>query len=439
MKTIKAYIYLLLLTLSLSVTGENWGHWRGPNYNGSTSETALPISWNPPASNVLWITPMPGVSAATPVIWENSVFVSSPDEQKDLYLLCINKKDGKIRWQKKVSTGNRTVNLNNMATPSPVTDGKIVIAMYGTGDIAAFDFDGNLKWQRSLASEFGKFAIMYLYGASPLLYNGKLYIPVLQRNDPKAYPHSADNIPTRESFLLCLDPETGKTLWRHIRQTDATMESMESYTTPIPHNGKYGLEILLVGGDYVTAHKPESGEEIWRCGGLNPRQTDMQKNWFRIVPTPVPTGDFIVVCAPKGQPVIGIRDGGKGLVTDTHIAWVCKETTSDWSTPLYYKNRLFVLDGAKRTLTCLKPSSGRVLWSGYLGVDERIWSSPSGADDKIYMISEKGTTIVCDAGSQFKILAKNPLDESPTKSSIAISGGCLFLRTAKNLYCISNK
>ncbi|MGC8744620.1 MAG: PQQ-binding-like beta-propeller repeat protein [Verrucomicrobiia bacterium] len=433
------YIALAIFVLTANMLAENWPQWRGPYFNGSTTEKNLPAGWDADTNNILWVAPMPGVSAATPAVWEDSVFVSTPDEQQDLYLLCIDAKNGKTKWQKKVSTGNRVVNLNNMASPSPVTDGKIVISMFGTGDTAAFDFNGNLKWQKSLATEYGKFAIMYLYGCSPMLYQGKLYIQVLQRNNPKAYPHSNDNIPTRESFLLCLDPETGKTLWRHIRSTDAINESMESYATPIPNNGINGLEILVVGGDYLTAHNPQTGEEIWRCGGINPRQTETEKNWFRIVPSPVPANNIITVCSPKDHPVIGIKDGGKGLVTESNIVWICKETTSDWSTPLFYKNKLFVVNGARRILSCLDPSSGKVLWSGNLGVSERVWSSPTGADDKIYLMSEKGTLIVCEAGEQFKIISTNPLQESPTKSSVAVSNGRLFLRTAKNLYCIGKK
>lgn len=431
--------WVTLVFLSLTGRCENWGNWRGPFYNGSTTESNLPVSWDWSSSNVLWKTPLPGVSAATPVVWGNMVFVTTPDNQGDLFLYAINVENGQVKWQKKVSTGNRVVNLNNMASPSPVTDGKIVIAMFGTGAIAAFDYEGNEIWKRDLAAEFGKFAIMYLYGASPLLYNNKLYIPVIQRDDPKAYAHSRDDKPTRESFILCVDPVTGKTLWRHIRTTDATMESMESYTTPIPHRGRNGLEILIVGGDYITGHNPETGEEIWRSGGLNPRQTDMQKNWFRVVPSPLSAEGVIVACGPKGQPVIAIKEGGKGLITETHRAWTCRETTSDWSTPLYYKGKIYVLDGGKRTLTCLEPLSGKVVWSGNLGVSERIWSSPTGADGKIYTISEKGTVIVCEAGSEFKILAVNPLDESPTRASVAISNGKIFLRTAKNLYCIGSK
>lgn len=442
MKIIMGYKWIIVFLLSITcgnLRAENWAQWRGPNLNGSTSEKNLPVSWSPSSSNIFWITPLPGASAATPIVWEDTVFISTPDDQKDLHLLCINAKDGKIKWQRKVSTGNRVVNQNNMASPSPVTDGKIVIIMFGTGDIAAFDFDGNQKWKRSLADEYGKFATMYLYSSSPLLFNGKLYIQVLQRNDPNAYPHSKDNNPTRESFLLCLDPLTGKNLWRHIRQTDATMESMESYATPMPHKIKNGFEILIVGGDYLTGHNPDDGEEIWRCGGLNARRTNMQKNWYRVVPSPVLANGIIVVCAPKGSPVIGIKEGGKGLITDTHIAWTCTETTSDWSTPLFYNNKIFVLNGDKRTLTKLDPTTAKVIWSGYLGVSERIWSSPTGADNKIYMISEKGTVIVCSADDQFKIIATNPLDESLTRTSVAISGSRIFLRTAKNLYCIGNK
>ena len=170
--------------LGLAVSGlqaENWGHWRGPEYNGSTTETGLPETWSK-TEGVAWVTPLPGYSGATPVVWGDSVFVSSPDEEKNLTLLCLDRKDGKVRWQKIVSAGDREKGRNNMASPSPVTDGKSVFVIFGTGDLAAFDFSGKELWKRNLAKEYGRFANMWLYGASPLLYEGRLYVQVLQRN-----------------------------------------------------------------------------------------------------------------------------------------------------------------------------------------------------------------------------------------------------------------
>src|SRR5215510_206753 len=137
---------------------ENWPQWRGPFFNGSTTETDLPAEWSK-TNNVMWITPLPGYSGATPVVWDDSVFVSSPDEQKNLRLICIGRGDGRVRWQQVVGTGNQEKGRNNMASPSPLTDGKSVFVMFGTGKLAAFDFSGRQLWTRDLATEYGKFSI----------------------------------------------------------------------------------------------------------------------------------------------------------------------------------------------------------------------------------------------------------------------------------------
>jgi len=114
------------------------------------------------------------MSGATPAIWNDHVFVSSPDEQKNLNLICLNRVDGKIRWQKQVAVGDKVIGRNNMASPSPVTDGKAVFILFGTGDLAAYDFFGKELWTRNIGKDFGKFSIMWLYGSSPLLYKDKL-------------------------------------------------------------------------------------------------------------------------------------------------------------------------------------------------------------------------------------------------------------------------
>src|SRR5690349_19321260 len=120
-----------LLSSVLSVQGENWPQWRGPFFNGSTTETNLPVQWSK-TENVAWSTPLPGYSGATPLIWGDSVFVSSPNPQKILQLFCIDEKTGKVRWQKQVGSGNREKGRKNMASPSPVTDGNSVWVLFGT-------------------------------------------------------------------------------------------------------------------------------------------------------------------------------------------------------------------------------------------------------------------------------------------------------------------
>ena len=427
---------MLGTTWFLMVSGaqaENWAQWRGPAFNGSTTETGLPVTWSK-TEDVAWVRPLPGVSGATPVVWDDTVFVSSADAQRNLVLLCIDRKDGAVRWQKQISTGDREVGKNNMASPSPVTDGKAVYALYGTGDLAALDFAGNVLWTRNLGKDFGKFSLMWLYGGSPLLFNGKLYVQVLERDVP-SYDHATDGNPKRESYLLCLDPQTGKDLWRHIRSTDAAEESQESYATPIPCQGKDGPEIIVIGGDYVTAHKAETGEELWRCAGLN----RVRDHWRRVVPSVVTLDGMIFACGPKREPLLAIRDGGQGVVTDTHTAWKFTEATPDVCTPLVYEKRLFVLDGDRQCLAWLDPQSGEKKQLVNLQVRDVFSASPTGADGKIYCISERGTVVVLEAGNECKVLATIPMEEGPCRSSIVASHGQLFIRTGHNLYCIGKK
>ncbi len=423
----------VLLCALTTLPAAHWPQWRGPDFNGSSPDTSLPATFNK-TNGVAWVAPLPGPSGATPAIWGDHVFVPSPDAQKNLLLLCLNRKDGSVRWQKQVAVGDKNKGRNNMASPSPVTDGKTVIALYGTSDLAAFDFDGKELWSRNLGKDYGKFSIMWIYGSSPLLHDGKLYVQVLQRDPPPNDYPTVDGNPKRESFILCLDPKTGKNLWRQVRETDSTKESQEAYTTPIPYRGRNGAEILIVGGDHVSGHHAATGAELWRA-----RMYEKRDDWYRIVTSPVAADGLIYVSGPKGQPVVAYKDGGKGDVTGTHVAWTFREAPTDWSTPLLYGGKLFILDGGRRVLSCLDPKTGEKKWSGSLGVPDQIWSSPTGADGKIYCLSENGTVVILDAGDAFKVLDKIPLEEGPVRSSIAVAGGQLFIRTGKNLYCVGGK
>ena len=432
MKRLILFLFVANLIPAVALA-ENWPQWRGPFFNGSTTETNLPIHWSE-SENVMWVTPLPGYSGATPVIWEDSVFVSSPDKQKNLLLLCLDRKSGQVRWQKPLSDGDQEKGRNNMASPSPVTDGHSVFLLVGTGKIAAFDFSGRELWARDLAKEYGRFSINWLYGSSPMWYRGKLYVEVVQANPiPNGYPQALDDKPTRESFLLCLDPATGKNLWRQIRPSDAVSEAQEAYTTPIPCEHGSDPEIIVVGANYVTAHDAETGTELWRCAGLN----DRHEMFWRIVPSPVVAAGMVIACGPKRDPVLGIRDGGHGLVTETQVAWKTKEFTADCVTPLFYQNKLFVLDGDRQIMTCVNPQTGKTLWQGNLGVHDIFRASPTGADGRIYCLSEAGTVVVLGAGDEFKILSTIAMSEGPVRASIAAAQGELFIRTAQNLHCIA--
>jgi len=422
-------VSVVLLSLSL-VHGENWPQWRGPSLNGSTTETNLKARFSK-QGDLLWSTPMPGRSGATPVVWGNTVFLTSPDEQKNLLLFCVDRATGKVRWQRVVGTGDRVNGKNNMASCSAITDGRRVYALFGTGDFAAFDFDGTPAWQTRLSDEFGAFANMFLYGATPLLFDGRLYVPLLQRNPP-TYGHAVDAKPERKSWLVCVDPATGKLLWQHERKTDAREEAMEAYTTPVAVTGRDGVELVVVGADCVTAHRPADGSEVWRYTGLN-----RKKNLGgRIVPSAVAAPGFVFAIGPKRERLVALRAGGTGLVGADGVAWGTESNVPDVPTPLLHHGRLFVLDGDRQTLTCFQPDTGRQIWQGRLGVREIFYGSPTGADGKIYCLSEAGTLLVLSAGEQFEVLSTTPFGEGPCMSSVVVSGGSLLIRTAGNLHCL---
>ncbi|HTI71862.1 MAG TPA: PQQ-binding-like beta-propeller repeat protein [Candidatus Limnocylindria bacterium] len=430
MKRLSLFVAGLLATSAVwALTDQDWPNWRGPAFNGSAKATGLPESWS--ATNGLaWTVDLPGPSGATPVIAGDKVFLTSTDSQGNLLLLCFDRNEGKKLWEQPVGIGSKVVGRNNLAASSPVTDGQRVICMFGTGDIAAFDLDGKELWKRDLGKEFGRYSIMWLYGSSPMLDQGRLYVQVLQRNPlPDDYPFNEAK-KERESYVMALNPADGKEIWRQVRATDSTKESQESYASPIPFKGPHGNELLVVGGDHVSAHKAETGEELWRA-----RLYEKRDDWYRIVTSPIGYKGLVYASGPKGQPVVAFRDGGKGNVTTEKLAWSFSESPTDWATPLILDDKFFVLDGQKHVLTRLNPETGEKVWTGKLDSDV-IWSSPTGADGKIYLVSERGTALVVSAGDEFKILAKIELGDGPVKSSVAVAHGQLFIRTAHKLWCV---
>jgi outer membrane protein assembly factor BamB len=437
MRILSLSVALLLTCASLApLQAENWGQWRGPSYSGTSPEKGLPTEWSA-EKGIKWKTRLPGQSGATPVVWGDSVFVSSPDADKNLQLLCLDRKGGAIRWQKTVvEVGNMEKGRGNAASPSPATDGKAVYVMYSTGDVAAFDFQGEKLWHRKLGEEYGRLGFMWLYGASPLIFQGRLYIQVLQRSPvPADYPGVNGAGGDRESYLLALDPATGKNLWKHTRTTTARVESMESYATPVPHQGTDGKwQLLVAGGDCLTGHNPETGEELWRGYGFNRKRGE----FMRLVASPLSMGDLALVCGAKKEQAIAFRTDLKGDITETGVAWTFDEKkTPDVCTPALYRGKVIVLDGDSQTLTCLDPKTGEKKWQGNLGDRTVVRSSPTVADGKVYILNEKGTVIVCSAGDEFQVLKTIPMgDADGTRSCIAVSDGQLFIRTTENLYCV---
>ena len=433
--TIKEALLLFLTAILLPAgrsSAGDWPHWRGPYLNGSSNEKNLPATWSK-TENIAWTASLPGHGSATPVIANGKVFVSSTDrDSSDLIALCFDARTGKELWRKKLGTSSRKVPRNNPATPSPVTDGKNVYFMYGSGDLASLDYEGNVLWSRNLEVEYGNISIKYGYSSSPLLYNGKLYILIQRRHTTYRSPNST----TLDAFILAVDARTGKNIWKQPRKTDAQNESLDSYSSPIllQHSGR--VEIIVMGADYVTANDPATGKELWRYEYARQKSTR-----GRNITSPVIVEGLVMGVPPRGaDDLLAIKSAPDGTITDDHIAWTFNGPSPDCSTPLYYKGNLYVLGDRKGgVITCLDAGTGRQKWQGFLGGTASWWASITAGDDKLYCISEAAEAVVLAAGDKgFKILHRIDMGDKPTQASIAIADGHLFIRTASKLFCVGN-
>lgn len=433
----RCLILALTLAVSSSIQADNWAQWRGPNFNGSTSETGLPAAWSK-SENVVWKTSLPGESAATPIVWENKVFLSSTDkEAENLLAMCIDRTNGKVLWSHKINQGLRQDSRSDYSSPSPATDGNVVVFFYGNGDLVTFDLDGKELWRRNIQKEEGDFAFQWTFSSSPLLHDGKLYLQVLQRDTPVHGKGFKDR--PNESYLLAMNPKTGKTLWKHIRPSQAKAESRESFATPIPFSFRGQNQILIIGGDDLTAHDPASGKELWRWGTWNPTRIG---HW-RHVPSPIASEDIILVCAPKRDPIYAIKAGGAGLLNDRAIAWVSEDTrelSSDVPTPAFYQGDFFILSDVRKALSRVEPTSGKVKWTIELPGRYKFEASPLAADNKIYLMNFAGDVLVINAqnGEIMSNIAMGSGSDNLTRSAIIAAHGQLFIRTNSELYCIAN-
>ncbi|MHC4207476.1 MAG: outer membrane protein assembly factor BamB family protein, partial [Planctomycetota bacterium] len=410
---------VMLLTTVQSIAGD-WPHWRGPYLNGSSNEKNLPETWSK-TENIAWTASLPGNGSATPVIAGGKVFVSSTDTaSSDLLALCFDARTGKELWRKKLGESSRKVPRNNLATPSPVTDGRNVYFMYGSGDLASLDYEGNILWSRNIEKEYGNISMKWGYSSSPLLYEGRLYILMQRRHTAYRAPAST----TLDAFILALDASTGKNIFKQPRKTDAQNESLDSYSSPIllQHSGR--VEIIVMGADYVTAYDPAAGKELWRYEYARQKSTR-----GRNITSPVIVEGLVMGVPPRGADgLFAIKGGKNGTISDDNIAWRFDDPAPDCSTPLYYKGNLYVLADRKGgVMTCLDAETGRQKWQGKLGGSAPWWASITAGDDKLYCISEAAEAVVLAAGDEgFKILHRIDMGDKPIQASIAIADEHLF-------------
>jgi outer membrane protein assembly factor BamB len=404
------------------VTGsarENWPAWRGPQANGISSEKGVPQKWST-TENIAWKLAMPSRSGATPIIWGDHVFlnVATAMTTGALELWAVDRKQGQPLWKRPLGGGNNQQRKQNMSTPSPVTDGTTVWVMTGTGVLKAFDFKGNELWMRDVQKEYGQFGLNWGYASSPLLHQGALYIQVLhgmKTDDP--------------SYVMKVDGKSGKTIWKVERPTHAISESPDSYTTPVLINAGKAVEIAITGGDVVTGHDPATGKELWRANGLNPSNDP----YYRIVASGI-FANGLLIAPTRNRPMLALRPGGAGDVTQSHKAWSF-DLGPDVPSPVSDGKLLYVVRD-NGVIHALDVKTGSVVWGPERLKTGAYSASPVLADGRLYITSEnEGLTSVISAGPKFQVLAENPLDDY-TLASPAVSGGQIFIRTDKFLWAI---
>lgn len=408
-----------VLMLATTAQAENWPGWRGPRGDGTSTEKNLPIKWSK-TENVAWRLALPGAAGATPVIWNDRIFLTSVDGD-DLVLISAST-DGKELWKKPVATGNRKVrgDEGNLASPSPVTDGKHVWTFMAQGTLACFDFSGNEVWRTHLPDRYGKFNdVAFGMSSTPVLDAGRLYMQLMWGGG---------------SFVLALDAKNGEEVWKHVRVSNARAECKDSYASPFMYHDKDRKFLLTHGADYIIAHDLADGHEIFRCGGLNP--PDNYNPTLRLVASPVGVPGVIVVPSAKNGPVLGISPDAKGDITGTdkfHL-WTRAHNTPDVPSPVIHDGLLY-LCRENSNLICLNAMTGKEVYGERRTHVDRCRASPVYADGHLYITSRDGTVSVIKAGADFEIVSTNKLEES-ISSSPAFSGGKIYFRSYDALWAI---
>ena len=410
--------FVAILCAAQPSRAENWPAWRGPTANGISRETNLPVTWTK-TENIAWRLALPAWSGSTAIVWDNRIFLNVA-EGNDLSLWSIDRDKGTPLWKKHLSGGNHREMKQNMSSPSPVTDGRGVWVMTGTGILKAFDFDGKELWTRDIQKDYGRFGLNWGYASSPLLHEDSLYVQVLHgmhTNDP--------------SYVLRVDKATGKTLWRVERPTKAIRESPDAYTTPALLTYNNTTEIVVTGADVATGHDPATGKELWRVDGLNPSNDSS----YRIVASPIVLGEMIYAPS-RERPILAIRAGGRGDITRSHVVWSFN-SGPDVPTPVTDGQYFYVVRD-NGVMFCLDAKTGKTIYGPVRLPSATYSGSPVLADGKIYVTNEDGVTAVVRAGPKFELLAHNDFGEY-TLSSPAVSDGQLFIRTESALYAIGRR
>jgi outer membrane protein assembly factor BamB len=413
---------MALLTITSCTT--NWPQFRGPDQNMVATGKNLPQVWND-STNIRWTAEMKGDSWASPVVWGNKVFVTSALRVKedtsylqDIYrweVTCIDVNTGEVLWNQVAREGNPRIKIHrahNYAGESPVTDGKRLYVYFGMTGVYCYDLEGNLIWEKDL----GAYETLNGWGtgASPVVYDGKLYIQV-------------DN--EEKSFLVALNSESGEEIWR------ATRDEKTNYSTPFIWNNSMRTE-LVAGGKRAISYDPLTGDILW----------ELQVDGYYNIPSPVAGEDVLYLGNTAWRETPGtyfcIKAGAEGDIspaegqtTSKGLVWSNPDAPADNPSLLLHDGLLYQISSRSGTVTCTDAITGEQIYQEKIEKVASCWASPWVFEGKIHFNDEKGVTRVFKAGKDFELLHENALDDK-FWTSVAVAGDAYLLRGAKKLYCI---
>jgi outer membrane protein assembly factor BamB len=433
------------LPIAASPAG-SWPSFRGPEASGVADGQRLPDTWDGKSGkNILWRTPIPGLAHSSPVVWGPLVFVTtavssdpkatfrpglygdgdaSEDRSRHRWIIiALDKRSGKVRWERVAVEGqplNKRHIKSTYASATPATDGRIVVAWFGSQGVYAYDVDGNFRWKVDLGRvDMGAYDIpTYEWGpaSSPIIWNGL----VILQCDTQA-----------DSFLLALNAETGELVWKTERN------ELPSWGTPTVATTIAGPELVTNASNYIRGYDPRTGTEVWRVGPSSKITA----------PTPIAADGMWVVASGRApeRPIFIVRAGASGDLTlpggqtsGGSVVWSRTGRGSYMPTPLVYKGILYVLAN-NGVLDAYNLRTGEELYRRRLDLIGSGYSaSPVAADDRIYLSNEDGEMLVIAAGSRFAQVASNSIGEL-LMATPALSGGVMYVRSSNSLFAIGHK
>lgn len=440
MKRITVSIVLIAFTFS-TAPAQNWPQFRGPGATGVAEGSPQPAKWDASAqTNVRWKTAIPGLSHSSPVVWGNKVFVmtavsSGTDEKKfGLYgdvkpvkedpkhtykVYAVDKRDGKILWERIAFEGIPKIKRHpksSHAASTPVTDGKYLIALFGSEGLFAYDLNGKQLWKQDVgvldAGWFYDVDYQWEYASSPIIYKNMVIIQADIQKD---------------SFIAAYDIKNGKLLWKTPREGE-----LPGWGSPTVYEGKTRAELITAGAKAVRGYDPLTGKELWKLGPMAEIAT----------PTPFAAHDLIYVTSGYRpiQPIYAIKPGASGDLTlkekqtsSEFIAWSKDRGGPYMPTPIVYGDLLYTCSN-QGVLTAYNAITGERVYQERLGgTGGAFTASPVASDGKIYLSSEDGDVFVVKAGPKYELLSKNPVGEV-MMATPAISDGLLIVRTVSHLF-----